>query len=154
MLDGNALAAGKAFFQIGTWAVSPNGRMIAYAEDIVGRRQYTLRVKDLVTGATLADNVANIEPNLVWANDNRTLLYVEKDPVTLLSVRVRKHVRFRFPGIRWCMRSSITVITCASPRASRISTYSSCSEALCKANGATLTLGIPATIQDRDSARS
>lgn len=92
MLDANALAAGKSFFQIGTWAVSPNGRMIAYAENVVGRRQYTLRVKDLVTGATLADNVANIEPNLVWANDNRTLLYVEKDPVTLLSVRVRKHV--------------------------------------------------------------
>src|SRR6202046_1141550 len=92
MLDGNALAAGKAFYQIGTWAVSPNGRMLAYAEDIVGRRQYTLRVKDLRTGATLDDSVTNVEPNLIWANDNRTVLYVEKDPVTLLSVRVRKHV--------------------------------------------------------------
>jgi oligopeptidase B len=91
MLDGNALAAGRDFFQIGAWAVSPNGRMLAYAEDIVGRRQYSLKVKNLQTGAMLADNVANIEPNLVWANDNRTLLYVEKDPVTLLSVRVRKH---------------------------------------------------------------
>ncbi len=57
MLDGNALAAGKAFFQIGAWAVSPNGRLLAYAEDIVGRRQYTLRVKDLHTGAMLADSV-------------------------------------------------------------------------------------------------
>jgi oligopeptidase B len=92
MLDGNALAAGKAFFQIGAWSVSPNGRMLAYAEDVVGRRQYTLSVKNLDTGATRAENVENIEPNLVWANDNRTLLYVEKDPVTLLSVRVRKHV--------------------------------------------------------------
>lgn len=92
MLDGNALAAGKAFYQIGTWAVSPNGRMLAYAEDIVGRRQYTLRVKDLRTGAMLDDSVTNVEPNLIWANDNRTVLYVEKDPVTLLSVRVRKHV--------------------------------------------------------------
>jgi oligopeptidase B len=92
MLDGNALAAGRAFFQIGTWAVSPNGRLLAYAEDIVGRRQYTLRVKDLRSGATLDDSVTNVEPNLIWANDNRTVLYVEKDPVTLLSVRVRKHV--------------------------------------------------------------
>ena len=32
-LDGNALASGESFFQIGTWAVSPNGRMLAYAED-------------------------------------------------------------------------------------------------------------------------
>ena len=92
MLDGNALAAGKSFYQIGAWSVSPNGRMLAYAEDDVGRRQYTLRVKNLDTGKVLADTVANIEPNLVWANDNKTLLYVEKDPVTLLSVRVRKHV--------------------------------------------------------------
>ncbi len=92
MLDGNVLATGKGFFQIGAWAVSPNGRMLAYAEDVIGRRQYTLRVKNLVTGATLPDTVANIEPNLVWANDNKTLLYVEKDPVTLLSVRVRMHV--------------------------------------------------------------
>ncbi len=92
MLDGNALAAGKSFYQIGAWSVSPNGRMLAYAEDDVGRRQYKLRVKDLDTGKVLADTVANIEPNLVWANDNKTLLYVEKDPVTLLSVRVRKHV--------------------------------------------------------------
>jgi oligopeptidase B len=92
MLDGNALAAGKSFYQIGAWSVSPNGRMLAYAEDDVGRRQYELRVKNLDTGKVLADTVANIEPNLVWANDNKTLLYVEKDPVTLLSVRVRKHV--------------------------------------------------------------
>src|ERR1700722_2764828 len=92
MLDGNALAAGKSFYQIGAWSVSPNGRMLAYAEDDVGRRQYKLRVKNLDTGKVLADTVANIEPNLVWANDNKTLLYVEKDPVTLLSVRVRKHV--------------------------------------------------------------
>jgi oligopeptidase B len=92
MLDGNALAAGKSFYQIGAWSVSPDGRMLAYAEDDVGRRQYTLRVKNLDTDEVLAETVANIEPNLVWANDNKTLLYVEKDPVTLLSVRVRKHV--------------------------------------------------------------
>jgi oligopeptidase B len=92
MLDGNALAEGKSFYQIGAWSVSPNGRMLAYAEDDVGRRQYKLRVKNLDTGKVLADTVANIEPNLVWADDNKTLLYVEKDPVTLLSVRVSKHV--------------------------------------------------------------
>ena len=92
MLDGNALAAGKSFFQIGAWSVSPNGRMLAYAEDAVGRRQYTLRIKDLRTGAMLADTIANVQPNFVWAKDNKTLLYVEKDPVTLLGVKVRKHV--------------------------------------------------------------
>jgi oligopeptidase B len=92
LLDQNAMAAGKAFFQIGASVVSQDNRLIAWAEDTVGRRQYVLRVKDLATGQMLADRVENVEPDLVWANDNRTLVYIEKDPVTLLSRRVKAHV--------------------------------------------------------------
>ena len=40
----------------------------------------------------LPDAVENVEPNIVWADDNRTLFYIEKDPVTLLSKRVKAHV--------------------------------------------------------------
>lgn len=92
LLDGNALAQGKAFYQIGGFEISPDNGLMAYTEDTVGRRQYTLRIKDLRTGETRADAVPNVEPGVAWANDNRTVLYVEKDPVTLLSERVRKHV--------------------------------------------------------------
>jgi oligopeptidase B len=91
LLDGNAMAQGHSFFQIGDTEVSPDGELLAYTEDDVGRRQYTLYIKNLKTGETLTDRVENVQPNFVWAADNRTLLYVEKDPVTLLSVRVRKH---------------------------------------------------------------
>src|ERR1700761_3449853 len=91
MLDGNAMAKGHEYFQIGGTRISPDGKLLAYVEDDVGRRQYTLKVKDLDSGAILADSVANVEPDIEWAADNKTLLYVEKDPVTLLSVRVRKH---------------------------------------------------------------
>jgi oligopeptidase B len=91
LLDGNAMAQGHSFFQIGDTEVSPDGQLLAYTEDDVGRRQYTLYIKNLKTGETLSDRVENVQPNFVWAADNRTLLYVEKDPVTLLSVRVRKH---------------------------------------------------------------
>jgi oligopeptidase B len=91
LLDGNAMAKGHDFFQIGDTAVSPDGKLLAYTEDDVGRRQYLLRVKNLATGEILADRISNVQPNFVWADDNRTLVYVEKDPVTLLSVRVRKH---------------------------------------------------------------
>lgn len=91
MLDGNAMAQGHGYFQIGDTAVSPDGKLLAYTQDDVGRMQYTLRVRNLVTGVTLKDQVANVMPAIVWAADNKTLLYVEKDPVTLLSVRVRKH---------------------------------------------------------------
>lgn len=91
MLDGNAMAKGHDYFQIGSAQVSPDGRLLGYTEDDIGRRQYTLRVKNLATGAVLQDAVTNVEPDFVWAADNKTLLYIEKDPVTLLSERVRKH---------------------------------------------------------------
>ena len=92
LFDQNVMAEGKGYFAIGDYEISPDNRLVAWAEDAVGRRQYTLRVKDLVTGAVFADVVQNVEPNIIWADDNRTLFYIEKDPVTLLSKRVKTHV--------------------------------------------------------------
>ena len=92
MLDEPAMAKGHGFFAVGDWDVSQNNRLLAYALDTVGRRQYVLKVKDLSTGKMLIDSVANVEPNLVWADDNKTIFYIEKDPVTLLSKRVKSHV--------------------------------------------------------------
>jgi oligopeptidase B len=86
------MARGRGYFQIGNYEPSPDNRLVAYAEDVVGRRQYVMRIKPTGTGAPLADEVPNVEPDFVWADDNRTLFYVEKDPVTLLSKRVKAHV--------------------------------------------------------------
>jgi oligopeptidase B len=92
MLDVNRMAEGQVFFEVANWEVSPNGKLVAWAEDDVGRRQYTLRVKDLDSGKVFEDKVVNIEDGFAWAADNRTLLYVAKDPTTLLGDKVRKHV--------------------------------------------------------------
>ena len=92
LLDVNAMAAGKDYFSVGDYEVSQDNQMLAWAEDDVGRRQYTIRFKNLATGETYADEVKGVSPNLVWADDNRTLFYVENDPETLLTVRVKKHV--------------------------------------------------------------
>jgi len=91
LLDGNALAAGHDFFRVGTLATSDDGRLLAWTDDTVGRRQYVLRVKDLATGRVLADAIGNVEAEFAWAADNRTLLYTAKDPVTLLSERILRH---------------------------------------------------------------
>lgn len=91
MLDVNQLAAGHDYYQIGNWEVSPNQRLLAYAEDTVGRRQYTLRVKDLASGTTLPLAIPGSSGAMAWADDDRTLFYVENDPVTLLSKRVKRH---------------------------------------------------------------
>ena len=92
LFDQNAMAAGKGFFQIGSMGVSLDNKLLAWAEDTVGRRQYVLKVKDIATGKVLEDEVPNVEPNLIWGNDNRSIFYIEKDPVTLLSKRVKVHV--------------------------------------------------------------
>jgi oligopeptidase B len=92
MLNEPAMAKGHGFFAVGANSVSQNNRLLAYAVDTVGRRQYSLKVKDLKTGKTFSDDVANIDPDLVWADDNKTIYYIEKDPVTLLSKRVKAHV--------------------------------------------------------------
>ncbi|ESQ76842.1 oligopeptidase B [Asticcacaulis sp. AC402] len=91
LLDQNAMAAGKGYFRVGAWVVSPDKTKIAWAEDTVGRGQYGLKVKDIATGAMLDVAVSNIE-DIVWSDDNKTLFYIDKDPVTLLSKRVKAHV--------------------------------------------------------------
>jgi oligopeptidase B len=92
VLDGNELARGHEFFAFGTHEVSRDGHYVAWVDDVVGRRQYTLHVKDLTTGALLPDTAANVAASLAWANDNRTLFYTGKDPDTLREDRVYRHV--------------------------------------------------------------
>jgi len=92
MLDVNSMAEGHGFFQVGATAVSPDNRLLAWVEDAVGRRQYTLRFKDLASGAILPDSIPNVDPYLAWTADSRSILYLEKHPETLLGFRVRRHV--------------------------------------------------------------
>lgn len=92
LLDVNVMAEGKGYFSVGAMEVSQDNRLLAWADDAVGRRQYTIRFKDLATGKVLDDVIEGVSPNVVWADDNKTLLYVENDPETLLTVRVKKHV--------------------------------------------------------------
>jgi len=92
LLDVNALAVGHEYYRIGALEISPDGAWLAFCEDTVGRRQSSLRVKNLRDGEILAATIPDVESDLAWASDNRTLLYVEKDPDTLLGLYVKKHV--------------------------------------------------------------
>lgn len=92
LLDVNELARGKDYYSVGDIAVSQDNRLLAYAEDTSGRRQFTIRFRNLDTGETYPDTISGVSANLVWADDNKTLFYVENDPETLLTVRVKKHV--------------------------------------------------------------
>jgi oligopeptidase B len=78
ILDGNQLAEGLPFFSIGASDISDNARWLAYTVDTTGFRQYTLRIKDLETGETLADEVERVG-SVTWAADNVSLFYSVED---------------------------------------------------------------------------
>ena len=92
MLDGNALAQGKPFFQVMGWQISSGEDLLAFALDTMGRRIATLRVKNLRTGELLPDVIPSVTGNIAWAEDNRTLFYTKQDSVTLRRYRVYRHV--------------------------------------------------------------
>ena len=77
-LDQNAIATGKKFHALGGMDVSPDGRLLLYLEDTTAFREYTLFVKDLVTG-DLLDQIPNVWNGTAWADDNRTFFYLTAD---------------------------------------------------------------------------
>ncbi|WP_094751610.1 S9 family peptidase [Psychromonas sp. CD1] len=89
-LDCNERALGHEFYELGDLTLSPNSMMMAYSEDTLSRRQYTLRFKNLQTGDVLSDVIENIS-SVIWANDNETVFYVKKHAQTLLPYRVYRH---------------------------------------------------------------
>ena len=91
LLDVNALAEGREFCQVSSLAVSPDGRLLAYAVDVEGRSIHTVRVKDLSADALLDDELTGVTSNLVWADD-RTVFYTRQHPQTLRWHRVYRHV--------------------------------------------------------------
>ncbi|MFN8350199.1 MAG: S9 family peptidase [Flavobacteriales bacterium] len=90
LLDENVLAEGCEFFDLGDFDVSPNNRLCAYSVDTVGRRQYTIRFRDITTGGDLPDVITNTSGGGAWADD-RTYFYSRKDS-TLRSYKILRHV--------------------------------------------------------------
>jgi oligopeptidase B len=92
LVDGNREAEGHAYYSLGGFAVGAKEDLAAIAEDTGGRYQYTLRFREIAAGRDLPERISGVRPQAAWANDGRTVYYVENDPVTLLSTRVKKHV--------------------------------------------------------------
>jgi oligopeptidase B len=91
ILDGNLLAKGQAFFSIGATDITSDGRWLAYTTDTTGFRQYTLHVKDLETGETLAEEVERVG-SVVWAADSRTLFYTVEDEEQKRQFQLFRHI--------------------------------------------------------------
>jgi oligopeptidase B len=79
LLDGNELAGESAFFSLGAFSVSPDGRLLGYSTDFSGDERFTLRIKDTVTGAVLDDEIPGTFYGCAWSLDGSALFYVTVD---------------------------------------------------------------------------
>ena len=79
LLDGDALAKGKAFFEIGGAEISPDHTRLAWSADERGSEYYTVRVRDLASGADLPDLIEESDGEMVWSADGASFLYIRLD---------------------------------------------------------------------------
>ena len=91
LLDVDKMAEGHAYYAASGYDISEDNRFMAFGVDLVSRRQYTIYIKDLVSGVMLKDAIENTEGDPCWANDNKTIFYTAKHPVTLLSEKIMRH---------------------------------------------------------------
>lgn len=92
MFDVNQMSKGYEYYKLGGLNISPNNKLAVFATDTVSRRQYFLRIKNLETGEIHKDIIDNTTGGSVWANDNKTIFYTKKNPVTLRSEKIYRHV--------------------------------------------------------------
>ena len=91
LLDVNAMAEGHNYYSATGFSISPDNMLLAYGVDTLSRREYKIHIKNLATGEIFPDVIPGTEGGSVWANDNKTIFYTAKNPVTLLSEKIKKH---------------------------------------------------------------
>ena len=88
LLDVNRLAEGTSYCELADFSISPDNRLMAYALDRVGRRQYLIRIRDLEKGVDLDMEIENTAGDMEWDNSSSILYYVSIDPETLRNEKV------------------------------------------------------------------
>ncbi len=79
LLDGDALAEGKAFFELGDASPSPDHALLAWSVDERGSELHTIQVRDCASGIDRPDRVPDTDGEAVWFADGTSFLYVRLD---------------------------------------------------------------------------
>jgi oligopeptidase B len=80
LLDQNAEALGHDFFELHAFEPSPDHRLLAWSADVDGSERYVLRVRDLATGADLADTITDTAwAGVAWSAASDVVFYVRND---------------------------------------------------------------------------
>ena len=92
IVDVNEMAKDYPYYQLRGLNVSPDNKWVAFGVDTMSRRQYILHIKNLETGEILPERIKNTTGGSTWGNDNKTLFYTQKDPETLRSNKIYRHI--------------------------------------------------------------
>ncbi len=91
IFDVNKMAEGKQAYIFSNFDVSPDNKFSAYMSNETGSyADYTLRVRDLVSGTDLPVKIDKVQ-SFVWANDSKTIFYTVGNEA-LRSYRVYRHI--------------------------------------------------------------
>lgn len=91
-IDENVRAKNHPYYSLDNWTASPNNELVALSEDFIGRRNYTISFRNYSNNTFLEDKIEGTDGTVEWANDNKTVYYLKKDPQTLRSFQVYRHV--------------------------------------------------------------
>ena len=91
VLDVNKEAEGKEFYNVAGLNISPDEKLLLYGEDLNGRREYTLRIKNLKNNSLLEDEIVKASPSAIWSNDSEYIIYAKKDEETLIQNQIYLH---------------------------------------------------------------
>ena len=90
MLNVNDMAEGHAYYQVAGLSIHPNKQKIAFGEDTVSRRIYTIYTKDLITGEITQVTEGECTGGSTWSADGNYLFYTVKDLETLRSNTIKR----------------------------------------------------------------
>lgn len=79
LLDVDAMAKGKAFYQVAAASPSPDHKLYAYAEDDKGAGNYRVLVKDISTGKLLGAPIENCSGDYTFSPDGKYIFWTFQD---------------------------------------------------------------------------
>jgi oligopeptidase B len=77
ILDEVKEAGGHDYFRLGALAVSPDGRLAAWSADASGAERFTLRIRDLETGADIETVSEVVNGTVVWSAQSDAVAFTE-----------------------------------------------------------------------------
>ena len=91
IIDANLKLQDQEYYSIKSISPSFDNNLIAFSEDNNGRREYAIKILNPVDMSLMNDVIEGTTGNILWALDNEHIIYLKKDPITLISNSVFVH---------------------------------------------------------------